>query len=313
MPTAGKPILILGRGAMGSMFASLLEDRHALQTWDRDPETGEETGPLEALAADSGVVILAVPAQPHDELVGRLAGVLPADALCLSIAKGLDREGDSPATVMARHFGENGPGWGVVYGPMIARDLSAGRDGFALAAGVDMASSRAIAELFEETPLYLDTGTDVQGAAWAAILKNVYVPLIGMADGLALGDNLRGFLLSEALAELAGILSARGADPATAYGLAGLGDLVTTATSASSHHRQLGEKLAGGDTSGIVAEGGHIRSEGVHAARMAIEHGLVDPAGAPLFALVAAVLEAPDTLRDRLGAYLARRFGRSMP
>lgn len=310
-------ILILGRGAMGSMFESLLKASADVTTWDRDPETGVETAPLESLAPGRDVVILAVPATPHDELGGRLAACLGPETLCLSIAKGLDADGCNPADILGRHFGETpdpGPAWAMVYGPMIARDLTRGRTGFALAAACQRAVAERAASLFADGPLHLRPSDDPRGAAWSAILKNVYVPLVGMADELDLGDNMRGFLIAEALEELAAIVEQLGGRPHTAYGLAGLGDLVTTATSPNSHHRGIGEAIAHGDLDAVADTGGNVRSEGVHAVSQLRQHGLLELPDYPLLEFVSQLLDDPADAGQRLDAWIRRRFSnRSAP
>jgi glycerol-3-phosphate dehydrogenase (NAD(P)+) len=304
-----KRVLILGHGAMGRMFEQLLGPHYPLSIWDRNPDTGEETAPLESVAPGHDLALLAVPTSPHEELAERLAACLSSGALCLSIAKGLDAAGNSPAEILARHFhARDNVHWGVIYGPMIARDLSEGRSGFALAAARKMASANTMVSWFQPTALYLQADDDPIGAAWAAILKNVYVPLIGMADGLHLGDNMRGFLLCEALAELARILAFKGGRASTAYGLAGLGDLMTTATSPHSHHRGIGEALAKGDRSDIAADDGNLRSEGVNTARRVREHGLLDLNGFPLFRIAADCIDAPEAMSTELNRFLTDRF-----
>jgi len=304
-------ILILGRGAMGKMFESLLQDSAELNTWDRDPDTGEETAPLESLAPGNDVVILAVPATPHDELAGRLAACLGPGTLCLSIAKGLDADGHNPADILGHHFGETpdpGPAWAMLYGPMIARDLTRGKAGFALAAACRPETARRAAALFAGGPLHLRPGTDPRGAAWSAILKNVYVPLVGMADELDLGDNMRGFLIAEALQELATIVERLGGHPHTAYGLAGLGDLVTTATSPNSHHRGIGKAIAQGDLEAVADSGGNVRSEGVHAVAQLREHALLEIRDYPLLEFVSQLMEDPADAGRRLDDWITRQF-----
>ncbi len=306
-------ILILGQGAMGRMFSGLLRHDHHVSHWDRDPDSGKESEVLEQLAPGHDCVIFAVPAHPHAELAGRIADCLKTPAICLSIAKGLDADGHSPAEIFAQHFPAGGLlRWGLVYGPMIARDLSEGRTGFALAASPERETAEAMAGLFATTRLYLQPDDDPVGAAWAAILKNVYVPLIGMADGLGLGDNLRGFLLAEALRELATIVEARGGQGRTAYSLAGLGDLITTATSASSHHRGIGEALARGDHSHVATDTANLRSEGVNTAVMVQRHGLLRLADYPLFELTVRLLSAPENIETAILDFVNRRFGRTL-
>ncbi|MCP1728433.1 glycerol-3-phosphate dehydrogenase (NAD(P)+) [Natronospira proteinivora] len=305
MVTRDERCLILGRGAMGRMFEGLLRHRLHVETWDRDPDSGTETAPLENQLADAQVLILAVPAKPHDELLRRVAAALPEGLLCLTIAKGLDGEGRTPVQRMAEHLGE-ACDWGALYGPMIARDLSEGRPGFALgAANGDVAGER-IQSLFAKTRLHVQASRDTHGAAWAAILKNVYVPLIGMAQGLGMGDNVRGYLVTAALAELARIVERMGGDAATAYSLAGLGDLVTTATSLSSHHRSLGEDMAQGDRSMLADKNGYIRSEGVHTAAMVAKHGLLPLDDYPLFALTHALFEDSSDMESRILSMLGQ-------
>lgn len=306
-------VLILGRGAMGSMFEALLQRTARVTTWERDPETGRESAPLETLATQSDIVILAVPASPHDELAGRLAGCLGAKTLCLTIAKGLDGDGRTPAEVFARHFGDTpdpGPAWAVIYGPMIADDLDRGRSGFALVSANRPAIAERARALFGDGPLYLRAHDDPHGAAWAAILKNIYVPLIGMADELDLGDNMRGFLIAEALAELAAVVERLGGRPGTAYGLAGVGDLVTTATSADSHHQGIGRAIARGELESAVDTGENVRSEGVHAVAQIRRLGLVKISDYPLLEFVAELLESPRNAAERLDGWIRRRFER---
>jgi len=73
------------------------------------------------------------------------------------------------------------------------------------------------------------------------ILKNVYAIMFGVADELKLGDNMRGHLMVAAIAELSGIVQSFGGQAHTPYSYAGLGDLLTTATSEGSHHHALGQ------------------------------------------------------------------------
>lgn len=302
-----KRVLILGHGAMGRAFEALLSPRHDVAVWDRDLATGVETEPLEQAARDRQVVVFALPTDPHEELAQRLAACVTDQVVCLSIAKGLDARGRTPAQIFERNFGTR-IGWGLIYGPMLARELQAGRAGFAMVACARPAVGELILALFAGTALRLERLDDVHGAAWAAILKNVYVPLIGAAEGLGLGDNLRGFLIAEATHELGSIAERMGGRRETAYTLAGLGDLVTSATSASSHHRHIGAELAVGRTGELAASGANIRSEGVHTAAIVRDQAVFEWEQFPLFALVCSFLHEPARLEQQLADYLARRF-----
>lgn len=309
MTDHAKRVLILGHGAMGRAFETLLRPRHDVAIWDRDLQTSVETDPLEQVALGREVVLFALPTHPHDELAGRLASVLGTDTFCLSIAKGLDKQGRTAAQIFDRHFGTR-LGWGLLYGPMLARELQAGRPGFAVAASAHSGAGAVFRTLFADTPLHLDYSDDVYGAAWAAVLKNVFVPLFGAADALELGDNMRGFLTTEATRELAGIIVAMGGRAATAHSLAGLGDLVASSTGASSHHRRIGAELTAGRTDELAASGVNIRTEGVHTLAMVRAHRMFEWQRFALFALVCGFFDEPAALEAKLRIYLDRRFGR---
>lgn len=292
-------VLLLGHGAMGRAMEHLLAPRHEIQVWDRDLETWEETLDLEAVAPGQDFIIFALPTQPHGELAGRVAAVIGPETICLTIAKGLDREGRAPCEILASALGPEHP-YGVIYGPMIARDLQQGRAGFAMLGASDPDGFARAAGLLSGSPLHVEHSDDVTGVSWAAILKNLYVPLIGAADELELGDNVRGFLVCEILRELDAVCRGFGGRAGTAYTVAGLGDLVTTATSESSHHRGIGADLAAGRVDRMAGEGVNIRGEGVHTLDMIERHGLVNIDRYPLMALMRAMFDAPDAAAERL-------------
>ena len=310
MSSEKQRILILGRGAMGSMFRYLLGKNHHVDTWHRDLGKDDKRA-LERLAIDRDLIIFALPTQPHDRLATRLADCLDGHGVCLSIAKGVDERARTAAEIFSDRLGNERP-WGMIYGPMIASDLSGGRAGFGVLAG-NGGRARAAAGLFADTPLYLDVDDDVTGAAWSVVLKNVYVPLLGAADALDMGDNIRGFMIYEAVHELEAIMTDLGGRPETARGAAGMGDLITSATSRSSHHRTIGAELAAGKSDKIAAGGEYIRSEGVHTARRVREHNTVVRGRYPLFDLACDFLTGPMELKTVLRDYLDRRFDRHKP
>ena len=62
-----------------------------------------------------------------------------------------------------------------------------------------------------------------------------------------------------------------GAEPSTAFGPAGLGDLYVTATSPRSRNRTLGEMLGSGKTLEAALDEMHMVAEGVRATRMFVK------------------------------------------
>lgn len=285
-------VLVLGHGAMGRTMERLLGPRHEVAVWDRDLDTWKETVELESVAGECDFILFALPASPHEELAHRVAAVMRPDCICLTVAKGLDAHGRAPFEILdaepgARHR------YGVVCGPMIARDLQEGRAGFAMLGSTRAEVRERALGLFADTRLRLEPCDDVAGVSWAVILKNVYVPLIGAADELGLGDNVRGYLVCRILQELDTICRRLGGRAGTAYTVAGLGDLVTTATSETSHHRRIGADLANGRTDRMGITGANIRGEGVNALAMIERHGLLPIDEYPLMTLMRGMIAAP--------------------
>ena len=289
-------VLILGYGKMGHAMECLLSARHDVRVWNMGAMVKGHHEALEDEVAEAQVILFCLPVNPHHEIASRIEPYLAADSVCLSIAKGLDESGRTAAQVFEHVFGSKHH-YGVVYGPMISEELRAGQYGFADAVLSDAADFEVMHSLFRGSTLVCQQASDMHGRSWSVILKNVYAILFGVADELKLGDNMRGHLMVAAIAELSGIVQAFGGKAHTPYSYAGLGDLLTTATSESSHHHALGRNLVRGDWS-------DISGEGVHTLQMVEKFHVFDWRAYPLFSLARDIVIAPATLRERVEEYL---------
>ena len=291
-----KKILLLGHGEMGHAMQYLLEKNHDLAIWQRRPAAGTKAADLEALVPGQDIILFCLPAPPHAAMVDRLLPILSAHTVCLSIAKGLDDEGHTPAEVFRAKLAGR-IRYGLLYGPMISEEIRAGKPAFALLSTDQDDTYRATADLFRGTGLHVEQGGDTTGASWSAVLKNVYAMLFGMADELGLGDNMRGYLAVAATREIGMIVAQRGGQATTPYLLAGLGDLITTATSSGSHHHELGRLLVRGRNDAM-------RGEGIHTLRTIRSLRVFDTASYPLYSLMQACVADPTGIRERFNSYL---------
>lgn len=282
---------------MGHAMEYLLAPRQTLHVWQRRPPSGSANLAIETAARQAEFILFCVPATAHPGLAQRIAPHLGNNSLCLTIAKGLDDASRTPAEVLTAAFGRARVA--VLYGPMISEEIRAGKPAFAECGVYDDATFSRINDLFRETRLRLEASHDLTGLSWSAILKNVYAMAIGMADELALGDNVRGFLTVAALEELSGLVRHLGAEAPTPYRLAGLGDLITTATSADSHHHDLGRRIARGERD-------QLSGEGIHTLAMLRATGRFRDANAPLFRLVDACVQQPEHAGQALRDFINR-------
>src|SRR4029079_10894444 len=99
--------------------------------------------------------------------------------------------------------------------------------------------------------------------------------------GLDLGTNAAASLLTRGLAEMARLGAALGGRPATFAGLAGLGDLILTATGELSRNRRFGIELGRGRRPEEILAGMTMVAEGVRtaeaASRLAAREGVSMP------------------------------------
>ena len=116
-----------------------------------------------------------------------------------------------------------------------------------------------------------------------------------------MGDNMRGFLMTESLNELDIIVRDMGGDAHTAHGLAGLGDLMTTATSVDSHHYELGCRLARGETHNITGEG-------VHTLQMIERYSLFEWRNYPLLSLINHLVVEPQSAGQEIIEFAKQRL-----
>ena len=289
-------ILILGYGEMGHAMEHLLKERSQLSIWDKYPQHGFQSVDIEIAAPVADIVLFCLPVNPHREVAERLAPLLKETCLCISIAKGLDEAGRTASQIFSEVFLLRQP-YALLYGPMISEEIRADRFAFAQL-GCNAGLFKTVSELFANTNLYLTHTSDIIGISWSVILKNVYALIFGMADELKLGDNMRGYLAVAALRELDQIVCSMGGQAGSPYHLAGLGDLITTATSEDSHHHELGRLLARGEVNGI-------EGEGIHTLAMVKKYQLFDTANYALFRLIESIVEHPEEVANAISEYVS--------
>lgn len=116
------------------------------------------------------------------------------------------------------------------------------------------------------------TNHDMAGVEIASGFKNIIALAVGMADGLGAGDNTRGALMTRGMIELARVGCALGGKKETFFGLAGIGDMITTCISRHSRNRNFGEAVCRSDRRPQEILDDAIQVvEGVHMTRAALK------------------------------------------
>ncbi len=287
-------VAIIGNTSWGNTLGAVLSDQGAkVKLWTRSEVEAEElnqgrgsclfTSHLMEALSGADLVVWAVPSQKLRENVAQAKDFLTSSMLLMSAAKGLEvSSGKRMSQVLAEEIDPALRGQiCVLSGPNLAGEIAQGLPAASVIASRDVAVAKEARELMESPKFVISISGDVIGVELGGALKNIIALGAGMMDGLGLGDNAKGAFVAWGWSEVVSLGVALGAEASTFYGLAGLGDLITTCASHLSRNHYVGYELAKGRSlSEISASMTHV-AEGVAttavARRLAKRQGLKLP------------------------------------
>jgi glycerol-3-phosphate dehydrogenase (NAD(P)+) len=312
-------ISVLGAGAWGTALAKAASSRHDTLLWTRDVRQAQEMTAQrcnvrylpevalpEALCisadhdealrhARNGLLVIATPMSALRERLSALPVRVPVLWLC----KGFESGSGALGHEIARELRPDAAA-GVLSGPSFALEVARDQPTALVAASTDAVLCDAARQAFHSDTLRVYSSTDPIGVEVGGALKNVMAIAAGLLDGLAArsvdapmpGLNARAALITRGLAEMTRLGVALGARAETFMGLAGLGDLVLTATGELSRNRRVGLLLAQGlALPEILLRLGHV-AEGVYSAPTVLARALGLGVQMPITQAVVDVLDA---------------------
>ena len=258
-------ITVFGSGQWGSVMAQVLSDagNHVLM-WGRNQSVVDEintahtnsryldsnslpngvnaTSDLAQAFDYSSIYVLAIPAQTLRENLHAWKAYTPANALYISTLKGIEVSTQNRMSQIIEEVLQT-QNVAVITGPNLANELILRQPAGAVVAAHTTIVAEKVVKLFA-TPYYrVYTSTDVLGCEFAGAIKSVIALAVGMSIGMGFGENTQAMVITRGLNEVARLSAAHGADPLTAAGLAGMGDLVASCGSPLSRNRTFGEVL----------------------------------------------------------------------
>ncbi|MCC6746387.1 MAG: NAD(P)-dependent glycerol-3-phosphate dehydrogenase [Deltaproteobacteria bacterium] len=282
---------VVGAGAWGTALAKLAaESGHEVAIWAHEPEVvaevterhlnstylpGVALPPLLASSDPAEVVVgreLLISAVPSHLVRGVWARVMPAvtgDPCVVSATKGIE---DGSLLTMLEVLRELAPPslhgrMACLSGPSFAGEVARRFPTAVVVAARELAVAEAVQAALSTDRFRIYTSGDEVGVEIGGAVKNVVAIAAGIADGLGFGHNTRAALITRGLAEIARLAMARGGNPLTLAGLAGLGDLVLTCTGDLSRNRTVGLRLGKGETIAQIERTMVGVAEGVRSAR----------------------------------------------
>jgi glycerol-3-phosphate dehydrogenase (NAD(P)+) len=191
-------------------------------------------------------------------------------------------------------------------GPSFALEVGQGGPTAVVIASRDAASGARARDLFQTPTFRVYTSQDVIGVEIGGAIKNVIALAAGVSGGLGYGHNTLAALITRGLAEITRLGLAVGAERATFYGLAGLGDLVLTCTGGLSRNRTVGYRLGAGESLELILRDMSAVAEGVKTTeavhQLATRHGVEMPITEQMYA----ILYEGRTPSEALGALMSR-------
>jgi glycerol-3-phosphate dehydrogenase (NAD(P)+) len=323
-------VAVFGAGSWGTAFSLVLADAgQDVTIWGRRPEVCEAinerhenteyfpgielppsvraTPDPEEAAAGAEFVVLSVPSQKLRENLGQWTDVMPADAVFVSLMKGVELGTTKRMSEVIREVtGAPAERICVVSGPNLAREIAHREPAASVVACEDENVARRLQDLCHSQAFRPYRSTDVLGCELGGAYKNVVALCVGMAIGLGFGDNTTASLITRGLAETARLAMKLGADPLTLMGLAGLGDLVATCSSPLSRNRTFGENIGRGmSTEEIIASTRQV-AEGAKSCASLYDLASNSGVDAPVAEHVAAVVAGEMSPQDMMHAFIAR-------
>jgi glycerol-3-phosphate dehydrogenase (NAD(P)+) len=318
-----RKIAVLGGGAWGTALAITMQRaRHEVRLWARDAgtieairERGENTRYLPGISIDQAIlatsdaaealegvdyVIAALPAQQlRDGLTG-VAGLIPADAMIILCAKGIEQ---TSGKLLSSIVDEVLPGHPVaaLSGPSFATDVAKGLPTAVVVAAREKERAEGLAGRLSSQQFRCYSSDDMVGVEVGGALKNVLAIAAGTVAGAGLGASAQAAMVTRGFVELRRIAATFGARPETIMGLSGLGDLLLTCSTAQSRNFAYGLALGRGDLPAdrTLAEG--VATTAI-AARIARERGV----DAPIIRVAHRLLQGVITVDEAVANLMTR-------
>jgi len=262
---------VLGSGTFGTALASILADKnndtvlwtrrealaHSINTKHINdyylpdlelPVALRAETDLKKVLDKAEIIVCAVPAQQIGGVLREFGNYIPEHVPIVGAAKGIE-EGSLrlvseifEAELDARYH----PYLSFLSGPSFAKEIIRKIPTVVSIASKNEQVAKLVQQIFFHSYFRTYWTPDVIGVEVGGALKNVIAIAAGVSDGLGLGHNTRAAIITRGLSEITRLGVAKGADPLTFLGLAGMGDLVLTCTGDLSRNRSVGIKLGQG-------------------------------------------------------------------
>lgn len=263
---------VLGAGTWGMALARMLTNLgHEVTVWSALPEeiaslsatrrqanlpdmvipqATRFTADIAEACRGRDVLLFAVPSVYVRATARAAAPYVSDDQIIVDVAKGMEPDTLMTMTQIIKseldaHGPHNNP-LVALSGPTHAEEVARDLPTTIVSACPDIKAARRIQDIFMNSCLRVYTNTDIEGVELCGAVKNIIALAAGISTGLGYGDNAKAALITRGMAEITRLGTAMGCRASTFPGLAGMGDLIVTATSQHSRNNRCGQLIGEG-------------------------------------------------------------------
>ena len=256
---------VLGAGTWGIAVARILCAHHDVTVWSALPEEIEYiqkhrthpklkeisipdnmklTTDMET-ACDSEYIVLGVPSVFVRSTVEKAKPYIH-DQILIDLAKGIELDSLYTMSEIIKDVLGKHTKLVALSGPTHAEEVARDMPSTIVSACNNLEVAEKVQNLFVDTCMRVYTNVDVIGVELCGALKNIIALAAGISNGLQFGDNTRAAIITRGLSEITRLGLSMGCLEQTFNGLAGIGDLIVTATSIHSRNFTCGTLIGQG-------------------------------------------------------------------
>lgn len=260
---------VLGAGTWGMALARMLSNSgHQVTVWsalEREvtefaatrrhpnlpgmviPDEITFTGDMETVCTGMDILLFAVPSVFVRSTAKAAAPFVKGGQIVVDVAKGIEADTLFTMTQIIRsEIPDPQVKLVALSGPTHAEEVAKDLPTTIVSACEDAEAATLVQQVFSNTCMRVYTNEDVLGVELCGAMKNVIALASGVATGLGYGDNTKAALITRGIAEITRLGVAMGCNVMTFAGLAGIGDLIVTATSVHSRNNRCGMLMGQG-------------------------------------------------------------------
>lgn len=327
---------VIGLGSFGTTVATLLSNNADVLVYSRRQaqtdqinqthqhlgvtlsERIEVTSDLARIGNECNLIFPVIPSRNFREMICALNPYINPSHVLIHGTKGFDLAGYSvedldSVEIARKHVSTmseliqqetNVVRIGCLSGPNLAREILDGQPAATVLASDFDEVIVAGRKVLSSKNFSVFGSHDLKGAELAGAYKNIIALASGILGGLNMGKNIQSLLITKGLGEMIRFGTQLGTTSKAFLGIAGIGDLIATATSENSRNYKCGMRIAQGETLAHIQETSEV-IEGVRTLK--IVHQLAKNIGMhiPITQMIYKIIFDEYDIRDAI-TYLMR-------